>query len=152
MKKIVCASAFAVVLIFFSCSKDKIENSQTQLTPQGVPYYSDVTSFMNECGYIQIDPDLLDFNLDEYITPGYINFTVFKDTSRDRLLIPVCYNSRDSLTIASAMSECDHIFSQTYDDQGNTYVTCSGRGNTCHLEISVSPGGSDVSVLIVSCS
>lgn len=78
MKKFLCASAFALLLIFFSCSKDKIDNSKTQLTPQGVPYYSDVTSFMNECGYIQIDPDLLDFNLDEYITPGYIDFTVLK--------------------------------------------------------------------------
>lgn len=50
-----------------------------------------------------------------------------------------------------ATGVCNHIYSETYDKDGNKYITCQGEGNTCHIEISVGSGGTISNVYIVTC-
>ena len=147
MKKILCASAFALLFFFFSCSND-----ETKSVPSGIPNYASVKSYLEQCGYGPMCVDSLGFTLDDYMPSGYVGYSAYRDTANNRILVPVCYDSNDEDIIRSAMTICEHIYLETYDKDGHKYISCYGEGQTCHFEISVAPGGEGVSVFIVTCS
>ena len=157
-KKIVFLLFVSLFLSFIGCDKspndENTQNKDLIALPVGVPLYSEVLEYLASCEYDEIDASDISESLreviEENITPEYLNYSVFFDENNSRYITPICYD--DSLSLQYAIGVCDKHYSEHVDVSGNRYITCSQTGNTCHIEVSVLPGGEEIAVFIVTCS
>lgn len=156
MKKIILLTVLSVttMLTFIKCEKNEntVDNNPTKVAlSQEIPYYSDVLKSMEECGYIALDKYFWGEEFIQKLPSGFTDYSIYFCEKTGEYFIPICYDIDDTESIFKAMRECNRTYSETYDKEGNKYITCNGQGNSCHLEISVVPGGTDIRILIVTC-
>lgn len=129
-----------------SCEKNTVN---TKIERQELNY-STVLRQMRSIGYVEIMPAELGCSVENFLTPNYSEFKIFKKDSDDYFIV-TDYERRDDYLRAAA--ECDKFYSVNYDDDGNIVsFSCAGEGNTCAVEIyTLGPNDPNIHFNIIVC-
>lgn len=136
------------VILLSSCmlSCEKI-TMDTKIERQELNY-STVLRQMSSVGYVEILPTELGCSVENFLTPNYSEFKIFKKGSDDYFIV-TGYERRDDYLRAAA--ECDKFYSVNHDENGNVVsYSCAGEGNTCAVEI-YTIGPNDIHFSIIVC-
>lgn len=153
MKKIFVMALVAIFtgIMFSACEKeDTLVKTKNTLCDK-IPSYDQVINDMEESGYCKITDEMISNIIEKRLSPGYIKYSIYYNKAEKTYYIVTQYDSNDVKALARATGECDHIFMEFKDKEGNRYITCNGEGNTCYMEIHVLPGGEDIAIFIVTC-